>query len=129
MSVSRILLVEDDADVRPLLEHILLSSGYQVTVAERVAGASEQLQNQPFDLVITDVNLPDGNGLAVADEAAAAGIKALVVTGYGLSLKPGSLVGYDYLLKPLRVDELLRAVERCLAQRRDGDGVVVPLRR
>jgi DNA-binding NtrC family response regulator len=129
MGASRILLVEDDADVRPLLEHILLSSGYQVTVAERVASANQQLENQPFDLVVTDVNLPDGNGLAVADKAAAAGIKALVVTGHGLSLKPGSLARYDYLLKPLRVDELLRAVEGCLAARRGANRAVVPPRR
>jgi hypothetical protein len=45
----------------------------------------------------------------------AAGIKALVVTGYGLSLKPGSLAPYDYLLKPLRVPELLAGIERRLA--------------
>jgi hypothetical protein len=40
----------------------------------------------------------------------------LVVTAHGLSLKPGSLAKYDYLLKPIRSDELLAAVARCLAE-------------
>jgi DNA-binding NtrC family response regulator len=121
----RILLVEDDPDVRPLLEHILLSEDYQVTTAETVANSIAMLDAQPFDLVICDVNLPDGSGLAVADQATAAGVKTLVVTGQGLSLKPGVLGRYNYLLKPLRGAELIAAVERCLAEK-DGKSEVVP---
>ena len=123
----RILLVEDDPDVRPLLEHILLTSDFQVTSTESVATASSLLDNQPFDLVITDVNLPDGNGLRIADKAIAMGTKALVVTGHGLTLQPGALEPYNYLLKPLRVGELLAGIERCLAkeEKRD-DANVVP---
>ncbi|HZB90149.1 MAG TPA: response regulator [Stellaceae bacterium] len=113
--MARILLVEDDPDVRPLLEHILLRNDFQVTTIESVAGAISLLSSQPYDLVVTDVNLPDGSGLRVADRAAATGVKALVITGQGLSLAPGSLAGYDYLLKPLRVDVLLAAIARCLA--------------
>jgi DNA-binding NtrC family response regulator len=112
--MTRILLVEDDPDVRPLLEHILLSSGFAVTAVESVSGAISLISSQPYDLVVTDVNLPDGSGLGVADRAAEAGVKSLVVTGHGLSLAPGSLAAYDYLLKPLRVDELLAAIRRCL---------------
>jgi two-component system, NtrC family, response regulator PilR len=126
-AMIRILLIEENPDVRPLLEHILLSSNFQVTPTESVATASSLLDNQPYDLVITDVNLPDGSGLRIADKAIAAGIKALVVTGHGLSLKPGSLEPYDYLLKPLRVGELLAGIERCLAKEgRTDDPNVVP---
>jgi DNA-binding response OmpR family regulator len=116
--------VEDDPDVRPLLEHILLENGYQVAVAESVASATALLAAQPYDLVICDVNLPDGSGLTVADQAKAAGVKALVVTGQGLSLKPGSLQPYDYLLKPLRGSELLAGIERRLADRGDNAEVI-----
>jgi len=122
--MARILLVEDDPDVRPLLEHILLSERFEVTAAESVAVATMLLASQPFDLVICDVNLPDGSGLAVADKAIATGIKALVVTGHGLSLKPESLAPYDYLLKPVRVGELLQTVNRCLGAKGDGSDVV-----
>jgi DNA-binding NtrC family response regulator len=113
--MDRILLVEGDVEVRPLLEHILLDNGFQVTTAESVAIATELLVAQCFDLVVCDVNLPDASGLTLADKAIAAGIKALLLTRQGLSPKPGSLAPYDYLLKPLRVAELLAGIERCLA--------------
>jgi len=116
----RVLLVEDDPDVQPLLEHILVMEGYDVTVAGSVAVAASLLRAQPFDLVICDVNLPDGSGLEIADQAIAMGVKPLVVTGQGLSLEPGSLEPYDYLLKPVRVRELATAIRRCL-----GDSQVV----
>jgi DNA-binding NtrC family response regulator len=124
--MERVLLVEDDVEVRPLLEHILMDNGFRVATAENVAIATRLLDSQPFDLVICDVNLPDGSGLTVADKAIAAGVKALVVTGHQLSLKPGSLTPYDYLLKPLRVPELLNGIDRCLADR-GGESKVVQL--
>ena len=122
--MARTLLVEDDPDVRPLLEHILLVEGHHVTMAESVAVGRSLLGSQPYDLLITDVNLPDGSGLSLADQAIAAGIKTLVLTGHGLKLKPGSLAPYDYLLKPIRVAELLAAINRCLSQRDGGARIV-----
>jgi DNA-binding NtrC family response regulator len=113
--MDRILLVEDNDELRPLLEYILLDNGFQVLTAENVAVATTLLSSQHFDLVICDVKLPDGSGLAVADKAIAAGVRTLVVTGHGSSLKPGSLTPYDYLLKPLRAPELLNNIDRCLA--------------
>jgi DNA-binding NtrC family response regulator len=122
-AVARILLVEDDRDVRPLMEHIIYTDGNQVTSAETVANGLSLLESQPFDLVVTDVNLPDGSGLKVADKALAMGVKALVVTGHGLSLEPGALANYDYLLKPLYANELLKAIRQWLPR---DDGQVVP---
>jgi DNA-binding response OmpR family regulator len=66
--VARILLVEDDVDVRPLPEHIILTEpGYEVAAVANLTNALTLLQRQPFDLVIADVNLPDGSGLNAAD--------------------------------------------------------------
>ena len=113
--MARILLVDDDPDVRPLLEHILLSEGHEVTTAESVKVGASLLGRQPFDLLLTDVNLPDASGLALADTAKAANVKVLVLTGHGLRLPPGSLQGYNYLLKPIRVAELNKAVLDALA--------------
>src|SRR5258708_7880026 len=123
--MARILLVEDDPDVRPLLVHLLLEHRYHVTTAETVLAATALLNSQPFDLVICDVNLPDGSGLTVADRAKNAGVKVLVMTGDGLSLKPGSLQPYDYLLKPLRLTELLDGIQRRLTGKRGDDSAVV----
>lgn len=124
--MARILLVEDDLDVRPLLEYVLgTEGGYAVTAVESVANAAMLLAAQPFDLVVTDVNLPDGNGLRIADQAKAKAVKVLVLTAHGLSLAPGELATYDYLLKPLRVREFLDAVRRQLS-REDGQVVSFP---
>lgn len=123
--MARILLVDDDPDVRPLMEHIIFAEGHQVTPAESLKVARLLLENQPYDLLVTDVNLPDGSGLRLADEAIAAGIKTLVLTGHGLKLKPGMLNGYTYLLKPIRVAELTKAINECLSQRK-GDAQIVP---
>src|SRR5207247_458548 len=79
-TMDRILLVDDDVEVRPLLERILLDNGYQVVTAEAVATATALLGSQPLDLAICNGNLPEGSGLTVADKAIAAGVKALVVT-------------------------------------------------
>lgn len=122
--MARILLVEDDIDVRPLLEHILhVEGGYEIFPVGSLANSLKLLERQPFDLVVADVNLPDGSGLNAADVAKQKGIPALIVTAHGLSLKPGELAPYHYLLKPVRVNELLEAVRSLLPR---GDAEVVP---
>ena len=114
--MSRILLVEDDPDVRLLMEHILLDAGYEVDVAGSMTGGGELLGSRSYDLVIADGRLPDGNGMAVADKAREGGVKALVVTGYALSLPVEVIDRYEILLKPLRPRELIDAVERTLGE-------------
>jgi len=122
--MARILLVEDDIDVRPLLEHILLTEqDYEVTDVANLANALTPLERQPFDLVIADVNLPAGSGLNAPDIAKQKAIAALIVTARELSPKPGDLANYNYLLKPLRIKELLDAVRRLLPR---DEGQVVP---
>jgi two-component system, NtrC family, response regulator PilR len=122
--MARILLVEDDAEVLPLLKHILLHNGYDVASAETVARATALLHSRPFDLAICDVKLTDGSGLEVADLATAVGVKAVVVTGHALDLRRGSLAPYDYLLKPLRGPELLAEIARRLAERDGGPEII-----
>jgi DNA-binding NtrC family response regulator len=100
--MSRILLVEDDPDVRLLMEHILLDAGYEVDVAGSMTGGGESLGRRSYALVIADGRLPDGNGMAVADKAREEGVKALVVTGYALSLPVEVIDRFEILLKPLR---------------------------
>ncbi len=110
--MARILLVEDDEGVRKPLEMLLVLGGHEVTEAESAAKAAFLLEWKTFDLLLTDVSLPDGNGLEIADKAKTIGMPALVVTGYTLGLEPGSLDGYDYLLKPVRERALLEAIRQ-----------------
>lgn len=110
----RILLVEDDAELRLLLEHVLLGAGYAVDTAATVAAAGALLAGAAYDLVLADGRLEDGTGMMVAARAEEAGSKALIITGYAFDLPKEELARYEFLLKPVGPGELLEAVERAL---------------
>jgi DNA-binding response OmpR family regulator len=114
--LPRILLVEDDVDVRLIIEHVLIDAGYEVDTIGTTAGGTELLQCRSYDLVVADGRLPDGTGLDVCDLAAENGMKCLIVTGYAFSLPVGSGERYDILLKPMRPAEIISAVERKLRE-------------
>jgi DNA-binding NtrC family response regulator len=114
--MPRILVVEDDDDVRPVLDDMLRGDGHSVATASCVEDARRMLASEPFDMVIADVVLPDGSGWGIADEAQAAGIGNLIITGYALRLPFDSLAGYECLMKPVRRGELLSAVSRQLGR-------------
>ena len=122
---AHILLVEDDPDVRPVMEYLFNAEGHRVTSVECLTKALELLASRHFDLVVTDAILPDGNGLGVADRAADLGKSVLVVTGYRPYLKrPGAR--YDFLFTPLRPAELIKAVRSRLS----GEGAqIIPFPR
>ena len=112
--MSRILVVEDDPDLRPLLEHILVGGQHDVDIAATVASGLALLASGTYDLVIADGRLPDGTGMEVAAQAEADGAKALIITGYAFGLPREQLERFEFLLKPIRPRELLHAVERAL---------------
>ena len=117
-SVSRILLVEDDADVRLAVEHVLLDEGYEVDAAGNCQQGRAFLDAQPYDLLLTDGRLPDGTGIELADDAAHDGVPALIITGYAFMLRAlvPDLSQYRILLKPLRPAEIIEAVAGMLDQ-------------
>jgi len=115
--MPRILMIEDDTDVRLLFENVLVDDGYEVDTAETVKAGCERLDHQPYDLVISDGRLPDGIGTTLADMARGKGIPAMIITGCALWLheKGGvDLSSYNMLSKPVRPRELLKAVARTL---------------
>jgi len=112
--MSRILLVEDDHNVRVLLEHVLIDGGYEVDSTTTVAEAKSLLESVSYELLLADGRLPDGTGMALAEYAQASGVKTLIITGYAFDLPKDQLGRYEFLLKPVRPSELLEAVERVL---------------
>src|SRR3954451_7316785 len=80
--MPRILLVEDDVNVRALMEQVLLGGGYQIDPVPTAAQARMLLAGGGYDLVLTDGLLPDGTGIHIADEAERQGIRAMIVTAY-----------------------------------------------
>lgn len=82
--MKRVLLVEDDEDVRTLLEFVLRDAGHELDSARSVTGALEYIRMRPtYDLVLTDLRLgKEGNGGTIANAAADAGTRTIIATGY-----------------------------------------------
>ena len=114
--MGRILLVEDEYNVRILLEHVLIDAGYEVDSTATVAEAKSLLDSVRYDLVLADGRLPDGTGMVLAERAEAAGAKVLIITGYAFQLADEELGRYDFLMKPVRPAELIQAIERTLGK-------------
>ena len=112
--MARILLVEDDANVRPVLEHTLLTAGHEVDAVPTMQNGIDLLDQWAYDLVIADARLPDGTGMAVLDDAVERGTRGFIITGYAFALPADELLKYEFLLKPLRPSEIVAAVDQAL---------------
>ena len=110
-AATRILLVEDDVFVRLMTFDLLVEFGYEVVEASTGAEARELFANRP-DIVITDINLPDIDGLDLASEfrAMAPGVPIIIASGNAAA--PG--VSYIWLQKPFRSTGLQDAITRAL---------------
>jgi DNA-binding response OmpR family regulator len=109
--MGRILLVEDDPDLRPLIEDILVLDGHEVDAAPSLLVAQMLLTANGYDLVVADRYLGDGSGLDIADTAKAQGIATLVVTGYPYDFPDQRLRQHSYIPKPVRARALLKEVK------------------
>jgi two-component system cell cycle sensor histidine kinase/response regulator CckA len=113
----RILLVDDDDDVRDYTATVLEDAGFDVRVASRGEAAMQILNTgEPFDLLITDVVMPgwDGTELARRVKSARPDLKVLYVTGYTFHIAAEQLTGAIVLDKPYQRDKLLHAVRYAL---------------
>jgi DNA-binding NtrC family response regulator len=116
-----ILVVDDDTIILESLCEFLKVEGYSAAGARTLAQARQKLQEQSFALVISDVNLPDGDGFELLSLVRQnyPGTVVILITGYGTiesaveAIKTGA---YDYLTKPIVDDDLRLAVERSLRQ-------------
>ena len=112
--MPRILLVEDDVDVRPVIEESLIDAGYEVDATGTMSGGIAMLRSRRYDLVVADGKLPDGTGMDVADAANEKDIRALIVTGYAFTLPLGARDRYEIVPKPFSPAEIVAAVKRAL---------------
>ena len=113
---TRILLVEDDADLRFLMTHVLQSEGYIVDPAKTHAEATAQLDERRYALVIADWRLPDGEGTTIADGASKRGAKTILMTGYLFQMPASSAGTHETLMKPVRPTEIIEIVRRLIGQ-------------
>ena len=114
-----ILLIEDELQLRDNLQILLQCAGYQVTTAAHGVQGMQQIQEQAFDLVITDLIMPGMDGFKVMDDLRVHSPETVVVaiTGYvsaESAIKALRKGAYDYLAKPLDVDLVHSVVARAL---------------
>ncbi len=115
----RVLIIDDEPDLLELLELTLSRMGIDATRAETVADAVRLLDTEPFDLCLTDMRLPDGDGLRVVAHINNKGldVPVAVITAYGsaenavAALKAGA---FDYLAKPVALEQLRALVKQAL---------------
>ena len=106
----RILLVEDHSDTRRTLSRLLTHFGHQISVADNTQSALKIMGSQEFDVVLSDIGLPDGSGYDVISEAKRKQpVKAVAITGFGTDedIRRGKDAGFDFhLVKPIDFHEL-----------------------
>lgn len=118
-AAARLLVVDDEPDLRTLYELTLLREGYHVVTAGTLTEARALVAEQAFDLVITDMRLPDGLGLELLRELSQAqrSERCIVITAYGSAenaveaLKCGA---FDYLTKPVDLKQFRAVVASAL---------------
>ena len=118
-TAARILLVEDHDDTARVLSKLLSLSGYAVCTTGTCAGAIELCGQQQFDLLISDVGLPDGSGYDLMREILARRCvsKGIAVSGYGNDedVEQSIRAGFsEHLVKPVAFDTLRAAIRRVI---------------
>jgi DNA-binding response OmpR family regulator len=121
--MSRLLVVEDSLDILDSLQNSLETEGYEVFIATRAAQALALAAGQRPDLVILDVELPDGDGFHVLERLRAAGHACPVLMLTARSVEADKLRGFrlgadDYMTKPFSIMELLARISALLRRTR-----------
>lgn len=119
MGKYKVLLVDDDPTILLVLSKVLIKEGYDVKIANSGVEAFELLKKKIFHLVITDLNMPDINGIEVLKKTKQLHPEsvAMILTGFGdleTAIEAIRLDADDYLLKPCEPEEFFFRVESCL---------------
>ncbi|MES1243702.1 MAG: sigma-54 dependent transcriptional regulator [Acidobacteriota bacterium] len=122
MPTGRILIVEDRDSLRRMLERALAQEGYEVSAAADGLAGVRLVEERAFDLVLTDLKLPDVSGLEVlaASRRAQPRTPVVVLTGFGTvgtAVEAMKLGAYDFREKPVEIDDLARLIEQAIGER------------
>src|SRR5918996_2739522 len=126
---GQVLVVDDEPDIRELLELTLAKMGLGVDAVGSIAEAKERLKGERYDLCLTDMRLGDGEGLELVRHIAglANDVPVAVITAYGsaenavAALKAGA---FDYVSKPVGLEQLRALVKSALSLPDRADGSV-----
>ena len=120
---ERILVIDDEENIRSTLEEFLQMQGYRVNTASNGGEGLDLLGRYDYDLVLSDLKMPGIDGIAVIEwvRETSPGLPVLVMSGHATvdsTIRALRLGAYDYLLKPFGLDEIERTIENCLEKRR-----------
>ncbi|GAB4216089.1 MAG: hypothetical protein OHK0013_42200 [Sandaracinaceae bacterium] len=121
--LPRVLVVDDEKVIREILADFLSMEGFQVRTAEDGAAALVEISRQPFDLVLSDLKMPNMGGLELLEALSkhAPNVVTVIMTGFGTvetaidAMKRGA---YDYILKPFKVEEVVHTIRRALEKQK-----------
>ncbi|MDH3440576.1 MAG: sigma-54 dependent transcriptional regulator [Gammaproteobacteria bacterium] len=120
MSTSHVLVVDDEADIRALIDEILSEEGYEVTVAGDASEARAARGDSKFDLVLLDIWMPGTDGISLLREWSEPGdldCPVVMMSGHGTvdtAVEATRLGAFDFVEKPLSLAKLLHTVERAI---------------
>lgn len=122
MNTARVLVVDDESNIRDLLEEILTEEGYEVTTAADAGEARAARSRKDYDLILLDIWMPDTDGISLLKEWSKGGKLEPVVmmSGHGTvdtAVEATRLGASDFIEKPVSLEKLLRTVTKALNQR------------
>ena len=120
LPIRRILLAEDDESMRGFIARALGRAGYDVIAFANGADAFERLKEEPFTLLLTDIVMPDMDGIELARRASDLDpeLKIMFITGFAavtLNTEAGAFKDTRVLSKPFHLRDLVQEVDRLLA--------------
>ena len=121
MAKPHILVVDDEPDIRDILQDILQDEGYQVSLAANAEQAREEFTKQQPDLILLDIWMPKEDGISVlkswVENAMLGDTPVIMISGHGTvenAVEAVKLGAYDFLEKPLSTGKMLLCIERGL---------------
>ncbi len=125
--MKKILLIDDEPSIRNTFSVFLHNAGYRVTTADMLTTAFDDLRTNFYDVIITDIILPDGSGMEILETVKKENLHCpvIMITGQPTidnataALRQGA---FDYLLKPVRKERLLSATQNALSHKDLLDG-------
>jgi DNA-binding NtrC family response regulator len=116
MDKPRVLLVDDEERFRTNLQRMLEAQGLTVRGVRSGAAALEELQAQPYDVIVLDIRMPGMDGLTTLGEIKKInpGVEVIILSGHAsmdAAMEINKLGGYDYLMKPCPLEDLLFKID------------------